>query len=348
MYKLVTNDSSAYALSILPFEAMLEKKGVQKKVICIAFGTEIDTLKAVKEICTDELKTAVLSVYEDSTLVRELKDYTVLEQITTATIDVDGEEVEVLMAKLSQSTSIPDQILALEGDVKALTEANESLKSENSTMKQNISDLATAKEELANLNEELAEKIEAVETANKELAENNESLIEKIEAVETTNKELVESMTVVSGLQDGLTETNSEVATIKKQLAGVDENELDLNGLKDYRIQQSKINLATYLATHTVTSDAHKGVAAEYSMTADKQSQLMAVIMMCTLNPEYQPSWNASGEVCTYDWTLDELQVLAATIEATVRPLVSKQQTIEVEIKNAETIEAVKAIDITF
>lgn len=327
MYKLVTNDSSAYALSILPFEAMLEKKGVQKKVICIAFGTEIDTLKAVKEICTDELKTAVLSVYEDSTLVRELKDYTVLEQITTATIDVDGEEVEVLMAKMSQSTSIPDQILALEANIEALEEANEALKNENATMKQNISDLTSAKESLAEANTEMAA---------------------KIEAVEETNKELVESMTVVSGLQDGLTETNAEVASIQKQLAGVNEDELDLEGLKAYRIQQSKVNLATYLETHTVTSDAHKGVAAEYSMTADKQSQLMSVVMMCTLNPDYQPSWNASGEVCTYDWTLDELQVLAATIEATVRPLVSKQQTMEVEIRNAETIEAVKAIDITF
>jgi len=83
-------------------------------------------------------------------------------------------------------------------------------------------------------------------------------------------------------------------------------------------------------------------------MTQDKQSQLMAVIMMATLNPEYTPSWNASGEVCTYDWTLDELQLLAAHIEAVVRPLVAKQQKMEVAIKEATTIADVKAIDITF
>ena len=64
MYKLVTNDSSTYALACLPFEGMLEKRGVQKKVLCLAFGPEVDTLAAVKEICCDELKTAVLTVYE--------------------------------------------------------------------------------------------------------------------------------------------------------------------------------------------------------------------------------------------------------------------------------------------
>lgn len=99
MYKLVTGDSSAYALSILPFEGTVEKRGVQKKVICLAFGAEIDTLAKVKEICTDELKMATVTVYEDSIQVRELKDYTILEQITTATVTVDGKDVEVLDRK---------------------------------------------------------------------------------------------------------------------------------------------------------------------------------------------------------------------------------------------------------
>lgn len=320
MYKLVTNDSSAYALSILPFEGILDKKGMQIKVMCIAFGTEIDTLAKVKEICTDELKTSVLTVYEDSTMVRELKDYTVLEQITTATVTIDGKDVEVLMAKMSRSTTINEQITALEDQVKTLNDANRNLSDANISMNETIAELKMV----------------------------NTTLSESVEMLTEQNRELIESLTVVNELRETVSSTEEEVAEIQARIADVNEDELDIDALKEYRIKMSKLNLATYLENNTVTSSAHGGVSAEYSMTSDKQSQLMAVIMMGTLNPEYQPSWNASGEVCSYDWTLDELQLLAADIEAVVRPLVTKQQTMEVEIRSAGSIEDVKAVNITF
>ena len=335
MYKLVTNDSSAYALAILPFEGIVEKRGMQKKVLCLAFGTEIDTLAKVKEICNDELKMAAITVYENSVQVRAESDYTVLEQITTATVtNEDGVEVDVLMAKMSKATSIPEQITSLENSVKTLGE-------ENAT-------LFKANEELKSANKTLVNKVSSLEEANTEFKSANETLANKVSSLEEMNAELKESMTVVNDLQEATSSNSSEINAIKEKIADVDEDSLDLDALKEYRIHASKVNLATYLETHTVTSDCHGGVETEYSMTQDKQTQLMAVIMMCTLNPEYQPSWNASGEVCTYDWTVDELQVLAATIEATVRPLVSKQQTMEVAIRNAMSIENVKAVDITF
>jgi len=299
MYKLVTNDSTAYPLAALPFESILKRKGVSKKVICFTFGKEIDTIAAVKAICQDELKTAVLTVYENEVEVRTINDYTVLEQISTAFVEIDGEEVEVLEAKMSLSTTIPEQIATLEDLVNTLQGENKTLAG-------------------------------------------------KVETLSTANTELKESLAQMAKYNETVTSNASDIDIIKTQLNLLDEDELDLEGLKDYRIATSKVNLANYLATNTVKSTAHAGVEAEYSMTQEKQSQLMAVIMMASLNPEYTPSWNATGEVCTYDWTLDELQALAADIEAVVRPLVSKQQEIEVEIRNAETIEAVKAIDITF
>ena len=320
MYKLVTGDSSAYALSILPFEGTVEKRGVQKKVICLAFGAEIDTLAKVKEICTDELKMATVTVYEDSIQVRELKDYTILEQITTATVTVDGKDVEVLMAKMSKSTTIPEQIGALEDQVKSLE---------------------TAKTNLEGLNKDLSERVGTLQSENKNLGE-------KVTILEKSNKELTESLTVVNALRETTSSNTNDITVIKAKLGDVNEDELGLEDLKEYRVAKSKLNLAAYLEATKITSTAHQGVAAEYSITQEKQSQLMAVIMMCTLNPSYQPSWNAAGAVCTYDWTIDELQLLAADIEAFVRPLVSIQQTMEVEIMSAATIEDVKAISIEF
>ena len=120
---------------------------------------------------------------------------------------------------------------------------------------------------------------------------------------------------------------------------------------KDSLILQSKQNLADYLATHTVTSTCH-GDAAEYSITSEKQSYLASMIMTTQMAQaagiDYQPSWNAAGQVCTYDWTLAQLQQLAFEIESVVRPLVSKQQTMEMQLSEAETMEALEAVDITF
>ena len=120
---------------------------------------------------------------------------------------------------------------------------------------------------------------------------------------------------------------------------------------KKSRILQSKQNLADYLATHTVTSTCH-GDAAEYSITSEKQAYLSSMIVTAQMAQasgiDYQPSWNATGQVCTYDWTLEQLQQLAFEIESVVRPLVSKQQTMEASINNCASIEELNEIDISF
>lgn len=127
---------------------------------------------------------------------------------------------------------------------------------------------------------------------------------------------------------------------------------LSLEDAKKYRINESKLKLATYLEEHPVTSSCHGGEAAQYSITSEKQSFLQAMIAMTTIATasglEYQPSWNRVGESCTYDWTLTELQQLAIEIEAVVRPLVSHQQALEKEILNVSNMAALKAVDISY
>ena len=285
MFKLVMNDSSTYTLPTLPFESILDRKGISKKVLVVTFGPELESLGDVKAIVCDELKTAKMDFYEDDTLVRSETEYTVLEQIATDEIEVDGELTTVLLAKLSKATTIPQQI---------------------------------------------------------------ENLTKTLDEVKRDAAKVSEIQSAVSTLQVNLGTATDDIEAIEKKIADVNEDDLDLTGLKEYRIKLSKVNLATYLQEHPVTSSAHKGKEGLYSITEEKQSLLMAMIMMATINPEYQPSWNTVGEPCSYDWTLTELQTLAADIEAVVRPLVSKQQGMEAAINKAGTIEAVKAVSIVF
>lgn len=121
--------------------------------------------------------------------------------------------------------------------------------------------------------------------------------------------------------------------------------------LKSQKIVQSKTNLEKYLQTVKLPSSCHGAEEKLYSVTSEKQQHLASMILTATMAQQsglaYQPSWNASGEVCE-GWTLAELQQLAMEMEQMVRPLVSKQQMMEVSIQSSTSIEEVEAVDITF
>ena len=127
---------------------------------------------------------------------------------------------------------------------------------------------------------------------------------------------------------------------------------LPIEEAKAYRVKESATALAEFLAANPITSTCHGGVEARYSITKDKQDYLQSMIAVTQLEEQsgvpYQPSWNATGEVCTYDWTLAELCQLAMEIETVVRPLVSYQQTIEKSINNCTTMEELQAVVINY
>lgn len=126
----------------------------------------------------------------------------------------------------------------------------------------------------------------------------------------------------------------------------------ELARIKAERTAQSKQNLKQYLETCKLSSTCHKGIEKQYSMTSEKQQHLANMILTATMAAQagisYQPSWNAAGEECTYDWTIGELQQLAMEMEGAVRPLVSKQQRMEVSIQEADSLDELGAIDISF
>lgn len=217
--------------------------------------------------------------------------------------------------------------------------------------------------------------------------EDNQYMITMVKETDLPSK-LVILEEQVAELTEQTTVTSETVATISEKIKDVDIDTLSIDELKAYKVAESKANLAEYLNTHSVTSTAHQGIPKEYSITSEKQGYLMSMVMMCQSISEirekqiytayttsfddkenvsyeeykakvesgeiqlelatFQPSWNARGEECTYDWTLEELVILGADIEARVRPLVSLQQSMESQIMSALTKEEILAVTITF
>lgn len=122
---------------------------------------------------------------------------------------------------------------------------------------------------------------------------------------------------------------------------------IPLETLKIEKIAQSKTKLADYLAAHPLQwTDG-----LEYSITAEKQSQLMGKLFAATIagtkHEPYDLTWNSTGEVCK-SWELADLTALAFAIDARVTALVSYQQTQEVAMRNAATQEELEAIVVDY
>lgn len=121
----------------------------------------------------------------------------------------------------------------------------------------------------------------------------------------------------------------------------------DLEPIKAERIAQSKTDLETYLLEHPLQwTDGEY-----YAITAEKQNQLtskiMAATMAQTMSTDYTLTWNSTGEVCK-EWTLPDLYALAFAIDARVTALVTYQQTKEVAMRNAATLEELDAITVNY
>lgn len=121
----------------------------------------------------------------------------------------------------------------------------------------------------------------------------------------------------------------------------------DLDGVKAYKIEESKAKLAAWLATHPMLFTDGK----YYSVTEEKQALLngnLASYERATkAGIEYPLKWNSTGEECT-EWTYENLVTLSLTIAAYVAPKVSKQQAIEIAIKECDTIEEIEIISIDY
>ena len=123
------------------------------------------------------------------------------------------------------------------------------------------------------------------------------------------------------------------------------EEELDQDRLpaaKTKKIQKSKADLEAYLLSHPLAwTDGET-----YSITEEKQNQLMGTLIAAQLDGK-KPEWNTSGGVCR-EWELSELSALAVAIKNRVKALVKYQQTQELAIKEAESLEELNQLDIDY
>ena len=150
---------------------------------------------------------------------------------------------------------------------------------------------------------------------------------------------------------DSDTSTWIESATVDEISAWEDEHPnpdlISLEDAKAERIQQSKADLSAYLEAHPITwTDGE-----QYAITAEKQrqltSKLMAATMAQSLSTDYHLTWNSTGAVCK-EWTLPDLTALAFAIDQRVTALVTYQQTQEVAMQAAQTMEELEAVVVDY
>ena len=126
----------------------------------------------------------------------------------------------------------------------------------------------------------------------------------------------------------------------------VNVNNLKLEELHDYLIRKSKKNLEDYLYNNPMIIEGKS-----YTVTSDKQSQLTGMLNAYNyakdIGIELPLTWNETGKECE-PYTYEQLVQLYLKMLSYVKPLVSYQQGIEVEIRKTSSPEQALALDISF
>ncbi len=140
---------------------------------------------------------------------------------------------------------------------------------------------------------------------------------------------------------------DEEVDVMKYVLYTEEELTQRLDRHKEMRINESKNNLSTFLSLHPIQWTDGK----YYSVTSDKQALLTSNLALYQISTaagqHFKLTWNSTGDECV-EWTYDDLAALALAIGVYVKPFVSHQQELEVDIKACMTSEEVDAIAIVY
>ena len=142
-----------------------------------------------------------------------------------------------------------------------------------------------------------------------------------------------------------------EIENLKTYVGVINPNNMTLEEFKRYYVSISNDKLKEYLAQNPLVSNCHNGIEGTYNITKEKQDLMTSNYLTYTIKKAIDPdtvlTWNESGEECEV-WTEQEFLHLIIEIESVVKPLVSKQQSIEKEIMDAKSINALKEINIDY
>lgn len=258
-----------------------------------------------------------------------------LERINKTNFEIESREAEikVMMEGIAEKSSETDNVLH------DIAETNEVIKNDLEKKTESLKQVEEEASKTSKAVTELSETAKNIDTVSKENAKN-------ISELSKQTAKVGEDVGVITQKAESLDKRLVAIEPI------LDYTTLPLDQAKKFRVEESQMALAAFLADNPIISSCHGGKPALYSITKEKQAYLQSMIGTAQIalanGIEYKPSWNATGEACTYDWTLEELQILAMQIETVVRPLVSKQQMIEKEIIAAKTMEALSAVTITY
>lgn len=121
--------------------------------------------------------------------------------------------------------------------------------------------------------------------------------------------------------------------------------------LKKEKIKFSKEKLALYLQENPLYSNVHNNTYDYYTVTEEKQSLLTSEFtgyqILKQAGIETNFTWNAQGKECEI-WTEQEGIMLINQIRSYVKPLVSKQQELEKEIKDCNSYTELELINIDY
>ena len=139
-----------------------------------------------------------------------------------------------------------------------------------------------------------------------------------------------------------------EEIDIQRYILFTDEElKAQLEQQKEYKISYSKQVLKDYLANNPMKWLDGK----YYSVTSEKQSLLTSNLALYQVSTAagspFKLTWNSTGEECT-EWTYENLCALALAIGTYVKPFVSKQQELEIQIKECATRQEVEAVEIKY
>lgn len=120
---------------------------------------------------------------------------------------------------------------------------------------------------------------------------------------------------------------------------------------KQYTLSEYEIfKMAVEKTKELMNKELDEGIFYEgkyYTITLEKQnllaSQLSAWMMNAQQGIHMPLTWNATGEACT-EWSFDDLLKLSTAIAEHVAPIIKHQQDLEVEIRNANTVEEIWAV----
>lgn len=125
----------------------------------------------------------------------------------------------------------------------------------------------------------------------------------------------------------------------------------ELSRLKGELIKLSKQKLSDYLETHPLFSRAKYPEGRYYNVNSEHQLRIASQILLyqgnMTVGLDYQLTWNDTGNVCE-DWTFQELFVLSNEMNEYVKPIIKKQQELEILINNATSKEMLSIIKIDY